>query len=209
MIQRFEDEYPETRIQPSDVASTSSSIPSTSPPTSAVPTLDASITTDHIPESDEDEPMRLRSRHNSDVSLASRNMSLEEGRLHRFGHRVRTGLLNQSRPTTPNTSDGHEDFLSGSAEGEDLPENILALREYFIKYSGEDMRTIIEGKGWEEAFNNIVENAEELRNLERDDPAHFKTFKDSQIAALKNRNPDICAPGEKGRDMGDECAVED
>ncbi|KAE8833786.1 hypothetical protein HRS9139_05605 [Pyrenophora teres f. teres] len=212
MIQRFEDEYPETRIQPSDAASTSSSIPSNSPPTSAVPTLDASITTDHTtPESDEDEPMRIRSRHNSDVSLASRNMSLEEGRLHRFGHRVRTGLLNSSRPTTPNASDNHEAFISDSADCEGLPEHILALREYFIKYSGDDMRTMIEGKGWEEAFDSIVENAEELRNLERDDPAHFKIFKDSQIAALKNRNPDIFAPGEKGRGCGevDDCAVED
>ncbi|RMZ70340.1 cell wall biogenesis mhp1 [Pyrenophora seminiperda CCB06] len=210
MIQRFEDEYPETRIQPSDAASTSSSIPSTSPLTSAVPTLDASISTENTaPESDEDEPTTIRSRHNSDVSLASRNMSLEEGRLHRFGHRVRTGLLSQSRPTTPNASEDHEAFLSGPADCEGLPEHILSLREYVMKYSGDDMRTMIEGKGWEEAFNGIVENVKELRDLERDDPAHFKVFKDSQIAALKNRNPDIVAPGERGREIGDECAVED
>ena len=85
MIQRFEDEYPETRLQPSDAASTTSSKLSSSPPTSAVPTLENSVSTDFTAaESDEDEPSTLRSRNNSDVSLASRHMSLEEGRLHRF-----------------------------------------------------------------------------------------------------------------------------
>jgi hypothetical protein len=62
---------------------------------------------------------------------------------------------------------------------------------------------MIEGKGWEQAFNSVVENAEELRNLERDDPQQFKMFKESQIAALKNRNPDIFAPGEKERTSGE------
>jgi hypothetical protein len=205
MIQRFEDEYPETRLQPSDAASTTSSKLSSSPPTSAVPTLDNSVTTDATnPESDEDEPSTLRSRHNSDVSLASRNMALEEGRLHRFGHRVRTGLFNPSRPTTP-TTENHPSFLSGTADDQGLPEHIRSLREYFQTYSGDDLRHMIEGKGWEEAFNRVVENADELRNLERDDPEQFRVFRDSQIAALKNRNPDIFAPGERRDDV----AVED
>jgi hypothetical protein len=73
---------------------------------------------------------------------------------------------------------------------------------------------MIEGKGWEQAFNSVVENAEELSNLEKEDPEQFKLFKESQIAALKNRNPDIFAPGEKGResveaDGGDDFAIED
>ncbi|KAF1835185.1 RNI-like protein [Decorospora gaudefroyi] len=199
MIQRFEDEYPETRLQPCDNASATSSLPSSSPPTSAVPTLDNSVSTDlsTAPESDEDEPSTLRSRHNSDVSLASRHMSLEEGRLHRFGHRVRTGLLNPSRPTTPDLAENHASFISGTADDQGLPEHIRGLREYFQNYSGDEMRTMIEGKGWEQAFDSVVENAQELRNLERDDPQQFKLFRQSQIAALKNRNPDIFAPGER------------
>jgi hypothetical protein len=214
MIQRFEDEYPETRLQPSDTASTTSSKLSSSPPTSAVPTLDNSISTDFSaqPESDEDEPSTLRSRHNSDVSLASRHMSLEEGRLHRFGHRVRTGLLNPSRPTTPDIHDNHASFISGTADDQGLPEHLRTLRAYFQNYSGDEMRTMIEGKGWEQAFDSVVENAEELRNLEREDPTQFKIFRESQIAALKNRNPDIFAPGERGpRLSGDanDFAVED
>ena len=195
MIQRFEDEYPETRLQPSDAASTTSSKLSSSPPTSAVPTLENSVSTDFT--AAEDEPSTLRSRHNSDVSLASRHMSLEEGRLHRFGHRVRTGLLNPSRPTTPDVSENHVSFISGTADDQGLPEHLLAMRAYFQNHSGDEMRQMIEGKGWEQAFNSVVENAEELRNLEKEDPQQFKIFKESQIAALKNSNPDIFAPGER------------
>jgi hypothetical protein len=205
MIQRFEDEYPETRLHPSDAASTTSSNPSSSPPVSTVPTMDNSITDITNAESDDDEPMVLRSRHNSDVSLASRNMSLEEGRLHRFGHRVRTNLLNPSRP-----SSSHEhSFTTGTMDDHGLPEHLMGLREYFSNYSGEEMRHIVEGVGWEKAFDSVVENAEELRNLERDDPAAFKVFRESQIAALKNRNPDIFAPGEIGPRKSDESAIED
>lgn len=207
MIQRFEDEYPETRLHPSDTASSHSSVPSSSPPISTVPTLDNSITDITNPESDEDEPLTIRSRHNSDVSLASRHMSLEEGRLHRFGHRVRTGLLNPSRPTS-----SHEEqaLISGTMDDHGLPEHLLSLREYFCNYSGEGLRHMVEGKGWEKAFDSVVENAEELKALEREDPAQFKIFRESQIAALKNRNPDIFAPGEMGpRKTGDDSAIED
>lgn len=221
MIQRFEDEYPETRLQPSDAASitsslgTSGSLPSLSPPVSNVPTLDNSFTTDFTAqESDEEEPTTLRSRHNSDVSLASRHMSQEEGRLHRFGHRVRTGLLNPSRPTSSSGEhyeNTHPAFISGSMDDHGLPEHLLSLRHYFQNYSGYEMKQLIEGVGWEKAFDNMAANAEELRNLERDDPAQFKIFKESQIAALKNRNPDIYGPGEvhRQRKSGDEFAVEE
>ena len=199
MIQRFEDEYPETRLQRSDTASThsTSSVLSNSPPVSTVPTLDNSMTDITNPESDEDEPSTLRSRHNSDVSLASRHMSLEEGRLHRFGHRVRTGLLNPSRPSSSH-DESQQAFISGSMDDQGLPEHLRSLREYFSNYSGDEMRHMIEGLGWEKAFDSVVENAEELKNLERDDPSGFKVFREAQIAALKNRNPDIFGPGENG-----------
>jgi hypothetical protein len=81
---------------------------------------------------------------------------------------------------------------------------------YFQNMSGDEMRQMIEGVGWEKAFDSVVENAEELRNLEREDPAAFKVFRESQIAALKNRNPDIFGPGEaQERKSGDDFAIED
>ena len=192
MIKRFEDEYPETRLDASlDTASQhsrASSVLSTSPPLSSVPTMTDSFTDPTAQESDEDEPRLLRSRHNSDVSLASRNMSIEEGALHRFGHRVRTGLLNPSRPTS---SHRDEAFLSGSMDDQGLPEHLRALREYFMNFSGDELRTKIQGLGWEKAFDSVVENAQELKSLESEDPVAFKRFRESQIASLKNRNPDL------------------
>ncbi|CAO2651904.1 Nn.00g001870.m01.CDS01 [Neocucurbitaria sp. VM-36] len=212
MIQRFEDEYPETRLQPFDAASShsTSSVPSTSPPTSTVPTLDNSITDITNPESDEDEPMTLRSRHNSDVSLASRHMSQEEGRLHRFGHRVRTGLLNPSRPSSSH-DDSQQALISGTMDDHGLPEHLRSLREYFSNFSGEEMRHMIEGVGWEKAVDSVIENAEELKGLEKNDPAGFKMFRESQIAALKNRNPDILGPGEHAsrKSVDNDFAIED
>lgn len=214
MIQRFEDEYPETRLQPSDTTSTNSSVPSSSPPASTVPTMDNSVADMTGAESDEEEPRYIRSRHNSDVSLASRHMSQEEGRLHRFGHRVRTGLLNPSRPTSSHGDEhSHEHaFISGTMDDHGLPEHLLSLRQYFSNYSGDEMKHMIEGAGWEKAFDQVVENAEELKNLEKEDPSGFMRFREAQIAALKNRNPDLVAPGEtEGAHMkrGDDFAVED
>lgn len=193
MIQRFEDEYPETRLatSPTDTASfhsRNSSVVSTSPPLSSVPTMTDSFTDPTAQESDDDEPHLLRSRHNSDVSLASRSMSIEEGALHRFGHRVRTGLLNSSRPTS---SHSDQAFIGGTMDDHGLPEHLRALREYFMNFSGDELRTKIQGLGWEKTFDSVVENAQELKNLESEDPVTFKRFRESQIASLKNRNPDL------------------
>ncbi|KAF1927622.1 RNI-like protein [Didymella exigua CBS 183.55] len=192
MIQRFEDEYPETRLgaSPSSTSlhSRASSVLSTSPPLSSVPTMTDSFVDPLAQESDEDEPRLLRSRHNSDVSLASRSMAIEEGALHRFGHRVRTGLLNSSRPSS---SHSDQALLSGTFDNEGLPEHLRALREYFTNFSGDELRTKIQGLGWEKAFDSVLENAQELKNLESEDPVVFQRFRESQIASLKNRNPDL------------------
>ena len=91
-----------------------------------------------------------------------------------------------------------------------LPEHLRSLREYFSNFSGDEMRHMIEGVGWEKAFDSVVENAEELKELEKDDPVAFKVFRESQIAALKNRNPDIFGPGEHAsKKSGDDFAIED
>ncbi|KAF2122777.1 hypothetical protein BDV96DRAFT_639345 [Lophiotrema nucula] len=209
MIQRFEDEYPETRIGPADASSVHSSTPSTSPSALTVPTI--STNTDAAAnESDEDEPKVLRSRHNSDVSLASRNLSLEEGRLHRLGHRIRTELLNPSRPTSFHGSDPtDESYVSGSQDHFNLPEHLQALREKYMTYSGEEIRDMTEQIGIEKAFDSIIENAEELRKLKEESPEEFKLFRETQIAALRNRSPGAPMKEPPRKDEGDDFAVED
>ncbi|KAF2452027.1 RNI-like protein [Karstenula rhodostoma CBS 690.94] len=207
MIKRFEDEYPETRIQSSDAASTTSSIPSSSPPLSAVPTLSPSATDNVLHDSDEDEPKALRSRHNSDVNLASRAQTLEEGRLHRLGHRIRTEFINPSRPSSTHTEQAN---MSGSMHDFGLPPHVMALRNHFATYSGEHIRDMTEGAGWEKAFNDIVENAEELKRMEKENPEEFAKFRDTQIAALKNARSSVDL-GDRWMTIGkeNESAVED
>lgn len=205
MIQRFETEYPETRLQPSDDVSTHSSVPSTSPPSSTVPTLSTSITEAGAPDSDDDEPKPFRSRHNSDVSLASRAQTLEEGRAHRLGHRVRTEIFNPSRPSSGHSEQAN---MSGSLDNYNLPPHLLALREYFYKYSGDELRKMSAEAGWDTAFDSIVENAAELKRLEKESPEDFAKFRESQIAALKNRDPDAGSRWEQKSPEND-IAVED
>lgn len=204
MIKRFEDEYPETRIQSADATSTTSSIPSSSPPPSTVPTLSASVTDTAVQDSDEDEPKAVRSRHNSEVNLASRAQTLEEGRLHRLGHRIRTEFINPSRPSS---SHSEQAGISGSMNDLDLPPHIMALRNHFAAYSGEVIRDMTEGAGWDKAFNHIVENAEELKILERENPEEFAKFRDTQIAALKNASPSVEITPKWSK--GSENAIED
>ena len=86
-----------------------------------------------------------------------------------------------------------------------LPHHLLALREKYLNYSGEELRHMTEQVGWEKAFDNIVDNAEQLKRLEVENPEEFRLFRETQIAALKNRNPDI----NPVVDVKDDFAVED
>ncbi|KAF2648127.1 RNI-like protein [Lophiostoma macrostomum CBS 122681] len=187
MIQRFEDEYPETRPTNIDTASTHSSTPSSSPPTSSIPTLSPATADLLNQDSDEDEPKEIRSRHNSDVSLAARALSLEEGRLHRLGHKVRTEIMNASRPSSAHSDRAN---MSGTMDMHNLPEHLVALREKYLAYSGEDLRQMAEGVGWEKAFDAMVDNAAQLKQLQQENPEEFARFRETQIAALKNRKID-------------------
>ena len=209
MIQRFEDEYPECRLQPSettaDNASTHSSTPSSiSPPTSSALTSTTNVSEPPQPDSDEDEQPMLRSRHNSDVSLASRALSLEEGRIHRLGQRVRNEILNSSHPTS---SSGLRPDLHNALEGEqELPNHLQALCDKLYNLTGEEMRATMESDGWEETLQRIGQNAGELERLEKEAPEDFKTFREAQMAAIAN-----AGKPKKGFEIGKEedVAVED
>lgn len=209
MIQRFEDEYPECRLQPSetitaDNASTHSSTPSsTSPPASSAPTLTTSVSEPPQPDSDEDEQPMLISRLNSDVSLASRALSLEEGRIHRLGQRVRNEILNSSRPTSSSPRPDLHSALEGEQE---LPNHLQALCDKLYNLTGEEMRATIESDEWEETLQQIGQNAEELERLEKEAPEEFKLFREAQMAAIAN-----AGKPKKGFEIGKEedVAVED
>ena len=108
MIQRFEEEYPETRpthSSPRHVSSLASAGTHPSAPLS----VNTSVTSDtRGSPSDEDYEFEdsgmykpALSRHNSDVSVASRALAIEEGHLHRLGHRMRRNIVDSPATNTP------------------------------------------------------------------------------------------------------------
>lgn len=166
MIQRFEDEYPETRLQPP----TPQIDVDTTPQSPEHVSLDSSSLADYRSEAfgtdteDGGDANGLLhapiSRRNSDVSLASRQAQ-EEGRMHRFGQRMRREIL---RPQTMDHAHG--------TTGEEEPEaaHLRALRERLEVVSGEELREKLAELGPEGLFKAIGTTAEEMKALGEQDP---------------------------------------
>ena len=160
MIQRFEDEFPETRIAP---APTDTSTPINPMDELLSDTsLDASVTTIHpaplskLAVEDEEDgslpPIRQASisRRASSSSLASRQAQ-EEGRMHRFGQRLRRDIL---RPQM-------EDQLHGTTGNEEEPEHIQKLRERLENIGSDELKAKVEELG-PEATMKVIQS-ERLR----------------------------------------------
>jgi hypothetical protein len=161
MIQRFEDEYPECRppgVTPCDdppesttierhasesSSSHSSSSPTRTPSTSTLPGSSTSTKSGRSTDAnggsewysdDEDDvhpTQRLRSRHASDVSLAAKALSIEEGRVHRIGTKVKRDLLAEGNGQWPGEDRIESEIREKLAqfEGEPGGERLQAERE--------------------------------------------------------------------------------
>lgn len=194
MINRFEDEYPETRVEPltptpptPDLADTAQESP-TGSLTSPVhfPSQQDGQTSDFdashlgIPMSD-DEGETLRpalSRHNSDVSLASRALNEEEGRMHRYGQQFRRNILKAET----------EDQAPGTSDQETEPQHLQMLRAIVEGLGGEELRDAVQMNGREALLNDMSNEARELkRRLKAQDPEWWDKFVESQKAAQRNQ----------------------
>lgn len=170
MIQRFENEYPETRLtsslqttagQSALLANLSFSNVHHHSPTE--PSVDTPEIVDVGVESESEETIRIpMQRHGSDVSLASRQAQ-EEGRMHKFGQRMRRDIL---RPETL-------DYAHGTTGQEFEASHIKALRSRLEDLKGEEIRDKLHTLGPDAIFEAIGATAEELRALEKDDPEEF------------------------------------
>ncbi|KIW40011.1 uncharacterized protein PV06_08568 [Exophiala oligosperma] len=190
MIERFEDEYPETKATDPGLVSASGS-PSPGPSTADPSMLSASVDSDGLTkmtsadeyfptqndEQDSSRPIKL-SRTTSETSLAAKAFTDEEGRMHRLGQSIRREVL---KPT------GMEDNLHGTSNGDHPePPHIAALRAKLEALSGEDIRAKVQRDGADEVLREIGLNAEELLALRDTDPEGFETFRKSQMAAAIN-----------------------
>ena len=132
IIQRFEDEYPETRLAAVDAAPSGDAAAENAAPRGTSAEIPPAGDDDNnhstftnladpilMPIStNEDEPRAIqsgRSRHGSDVSLASRALAMEEGQMHRLGQQVRRGLFG-SRSTSPTRAQSQSGNVSPALE---------------------------------------------------------------------------------------------
>jgi hypothetical protein len=185
VIKRFEDEFPECReVIPaagddvealSDTMSESGSLPTnfTNPFPGKLEASDSAI--DQL-DADEDGVVRTISRHNSDVSLASRTLGLEEGRMHRFGQQIRRELL---RPQTL-------DHAHGTTGTEFEAKHLRQLREQLESLDGAAIKEKVEGQGADAVLRELGTTLEELAFLGQEDPESFEKFRESQIIAVEN-----------------------
>lgn len=189
MIQRFEEEYPDSRVAPDGTMPE----PTASMTSSFESNLASSFATtgeraeplnppgDYPDEGDDDALKPPMSRHNSDASLASRALTLEEGRLHRLGQHLRREIVDSS-PTTPIDGDGPASPAKPPAGHERLE----ALKERLESTPGNELGPLVEEIGWKAVLEKVGANLEDLRALQEQDPEAWEQFRDSQLKARMN-----------------------
>jgi len=114
------------------------------------------------------------SRHNSDVSLASRALSQEEGRMHRFGQKFRREIIKADDPENPPSTDNGE--------------HIRILRAMVDGIGGKELKKRYEDDGEDAVLEELSNEGSVLRaQLIASDPEYWKEFVESQKAAQKNQ----------------------
>lgn len=187
MIQRFEEEYPDSRITPNGAAAAE---PTASMTSSFQSTLASSLATGEraellnpaadVDDGEDDAVKPPMSRHNSDASLASRALTLEEGRLHRLGQHLRREIV-ASSPTT----------LTPPIDGANPPptagqQRLEILKERLESTPGNELGPLVEQIGWKAVLEKVGANLDDLRMLQEQDPEGWEQFKDSQVKARMN-----------------------
>ena len=181
MIQRFEDEYPETRLPKPITITPSPNISHSSIPfdlTTPSQATGTSLSDPASPDIEDDlsapliRPSSL-SRRSSSPSLASRQAQ-EEGRMHRFGQRVKRDIL---RPET-------EDYAHGTTGTEIEAEYLQDLRRRLESLEGSEIKDKVESMGPEAVYQALGATAEELAAMKKQDPEGWAKTKAVRGAAL-------------------------
>ena len=214
MIQRFEEEYPECRLAPtmeseppnappvatiaSNLADRRNGRADLSLSTQATEMFanaasddeDADDTAPHLDGNDSGNSRRPETvkRHGSEVSLAGRALSLEEGRLHRLGQSLRRDIID-----SPVTSGAP---VFNSTHWEDDQARIKALGEKIETISGKELKDIVGTEGWGPVLGPLGANYGDLRKLQEQDPEGWEQFREAQLTARMNVNQD--RPGSRG-----------
>lgn len=196
MINRFEAEYPETRIPSTTMSPPASDIAQEIAPSDVPDHVRHGPSTGPAPpdqplSDDEDAIRPVLSRHNSDVSIASRVLDVEEGHMHRFGQKLRRDIAKSDLEPGSHSADNQEE----------QPGHLDLLRAMINGLAGEEIRSRIQQVGHDAVLNGPGKEAAMLRQqLKEQDPDAWQKFVDSQKAAERNLNV--------GSSPGNESAIE-
>lgn len=189
MIERFESEFPECRM-PSSLPPAENPIPADHQAPSARPAAAHNTSYEEYPyepdetpgDADQESRPGVPARHNSDVSLASRALGLEEGRFHRMGQSMRREVIDSPRSTAPG------DWAPWRNESQSAEESarLRSFGEKIEAISGLELRKIVDQEGWDGLLKKVGGTYEDLRMLQEQDPEGFQLFKEAQEKARRN-----------------------
>lgn len=199
MIQRFEDEYPETRIIPQsipsyaiqDTSSQGSNDDAWNGPVSENTQLNGTCADAEAVADDEEEQYAVRlSRSSSITSLHSRAMTSEEGHVHRLGQNIRRDFLR------PSFDQADDDMSAFSFE----ESHMAALRDKLDRLQEEQTHTPFESVDADKALGDLGNTVEELWAARKNDAETFEKFRQSQIAAQFNSGKRTSSSRSNGND---------
>ncbi|KAK1589621.1 cell wall biogenesis protein Mhp1 [Colletotrichum navitas] len=176
IIKRFEDEFPDTRVSTDEASEITLPSQSDQLGTSLSSTEDPDQQS--IPSDAEDETgISVRpglQRTNSVLSNTSKALAEEEGRIHRAGHKIRSGIIKPE----------YYGLLSGVLEVGLDPKHMAMLHQMIEEVDDPELTRKVEEKGIMRVFNEDRDQVREgLRAL---DPSHWDRFVESQEKARGN-----------------------
>ncbi|TPX18424.1 uncharacterized protein E0L32_011665 [Thyridium curvatum] len=181
MIKRFEDEFPETRE--TEPSAETASLPGSQteqkePSINSAEGEMAPVVSDGEDETEIRPPM---SRSNSVISMSSKGLTNEEGRILRAGHRFRSGWFNER----------HINLLAGVEEVGTDPMHVRILHELLDDIGNEELKKLVEKDGPIKVFKEHRDLL--LNTLREQDPEHWASFMHSQWMARANIKPEAGA----------------
>ncbi|TDZ41336.1 MAP-homologous protein 1 [Colletotrichum trifolii] len=195
IIKRFEDEFPDTRVSNDDAYE--STLPSQSDKLGTSLSSAEDLDQGTIPSDPEDDlGLQVRPglpRTNSTLSHTSKALVEEEGRIHRAGHKIRSGIIKPE----------YYGLLSGVLEVGLDPKHTAMLHQMIEEIDDPDLTQKVEQKGIMRVFHEDRDQVREgLRAL---DPMHWDRFVESQEKARGNVKSSMGSTAKPA----DESAVED
>lgn len=184
MVERFENEFPETRLDSGSTFTLTHTARENSDDTrfssgqkSQKLDMEAVSIEPHVSDDEGNFVHHSLSRRNSDVSLASRALGLEEGRMHKWGQELRRSLIK------PDEGLQHENSALNIS-----PYHLQLLRDMVKEFEGKEIRERIEKEGTDSVIAELSNEASALRSeLKASDPEGWRSFVESQQVAQRNQ----------------------